>query len=73
MALTKIRQANKKAARELKRKAVRAHAAGISLDRRIRKRRARKMLAQGRKEWRAKRRAEREYVKGLEAEVQNES
>lgn len=69
MALTKIRQANKKARREQKRKTVRGETR-LQRDRlAVRQRRTRKLIAQGRKEFHAKRRAEKAYIEGLEGEI----
>lgn len=73
MALSKIRLANKKAARELRRKAVRDIAAHKRANAKVRQKRTRKMMIQGRKDYLAKRRFDADYINKLETEINEEA
>lgn len=72
MALDKIRKANKKARHEHKRKLVRADIGHTKQQKKVQRKRARDMFIQGRKEYQAKRRADKAYLAALEAELANE-
>lgn len=69
MALDNIRLANKKAKREAKRKNIRNGASTDRQKNRIRQRRMRKMMVQGRREYLQKRRDDKSYIDQLEAEI----
>lgn len=69
MALTKIRQANKKYRHEARRRKRQAELRETARQNKIIQKRTRKMMLEGRKEFNAKRRDELEYVDKLTAEV----
>lgn len=69
MALTKIRLANKKARHEHKRKAVQLKTARQRTITKLRQKRMRQIMAEGRRESRAKRRAELDYINELAEEL----
>lgn len=71
MALDKIRKANKKAKRQQKRRVVKAHVTKQRTATKIKQKRARKMIAEGRREFHAKRRADKNYLSALETEILN--
>lgn len=72
MALDNIRQANKKARREAKRKQIRDKISGSRQMNKVRRLRTRKMFLQGQREFNAKRKAEKSYIEQLTSEVENE-
>lgn len=69
MTLSKIKQANKKARHEQKRKAIRGHDQLLRNKSKIHNKRMRAMVRKGRMEHRKRRQAEKSYVENLEAEL----
>lgn len=73
MSLEKMVYASKKARREHKRQQKRNNIAKHREHNRIRRKRAQDMFIQGRKEYQAKRRADKDYIDQLERELSNET
>lgn len=71
--LSKIKQANKKARREQRRRNIRASSEETRRKNKIRQKRMRKMIIQGRREELRARREQIGYVARLEAELADES
>jgi hypothetical protein len=69
MPLSKLKLANKKARRESRRKQVRAVGRSKKRDDKFRRKRIHKLMIEGRKEHNAKRAAEKNYIKNLEAQI----
>lgn len=72
MALSKIRLANKRARHEFRRKNHHERFVKETRAVKIRNKRMRKMMEEGRREHLAKRRGELKYIKELESEVMDE-
>jgi hypothetical protein len=72
MPLSKVRAAEKKARHEHKRQVIRNKIARKRGHVKVSRKRAREMFIKGRKEYQAKRAADKDYVANLEAEIKNE-
>lgn len=73
MALDKIKFANKKQKHEHRRAIIRSKIMGCKQHAKVRRKRVREMFIQGRREYIAKRAADKSYIAQLESEIENDS